>query len=108
MAHNSLISKSDIRGALATLSSKLHKDVTLVVYGDIQAVLPVEKRNSIPAYQNSLRRIDYTVRFHPNIDVDTAHKIERLIVEIASGARDRLNLEWMSCINDVRMPFHLK
>ncbi|KLO12754.1 hypothetical protein SCHPADRAFT_399670 [Schizopora paradoxa] len=104
MAHNSLISKSDVKGALATLSSRLHRDVTLVVYGDIEAVLGTR---DLPAYQNSLKRIDYTVRFHPDVDVDTAHKIERLIVEIASGARDRLNSEWMSCVDDVRMPFHL-
>lgn len=105
MAQNSSISKSDVKGALATLSSKLHRDVTLVVYGDIQAVLGTR---DVSAYQKNLKRVDYSIRFDSQVDNDTADKIERLIKDIASGARDRLKEDWMSSINDVRMPFHLK
>lgn len=105
MAENSPISKSKIKGALATLASMLDRDVTLVVYGDIQAVLGARDSK---AYQNLLNRIDYTVRFDPRNDNGTAAKLERHIREIAYGARHRLKDDWMTSINDVRMPFRLK
>ncbi len=38
-----------------------------------------------------------------------AQKLEKHITEIASGASDKqLSDDWMTAINDVRMPFHLK
>ncbi len=106
MAPNSQMSKSVIHGALATLSRKLNKDITLVVYGDIQAVLGSK---GLEACWKSLEKIDYAVRFDSEIIDETAQKLEKHITEIASGASDKqLSDDWMTAINDVRMPFHLK
>lgn len=59
------------------------------------------------ACRKSLEKIDYAVRFDSEIIDETAQKLEKHITEIASGASDKLSDNWMTAINDVRMPFHL-
>jgi len=102
MAQNSEIKKAHLKGWLDTLSSKLTKSTTLVVCGDISGVLGKNP------YRDSLRSIEYTVRFHPQLDNprdDTVQQLEDAIEKVSRGTSVKVK---MSSVNDVRMPFHLK